>query len=174
MKLAGKRIVFVLPRQGYREEEFDEPQRAAERAGGKVLVAGSCLDWASGLAGGRRPPDLLLGAVRADELDGLLFVGGYGASEYFADRRAHALARAVLAAGKPVGAICYAVSTLAAAGLLEGVEVSGHPDRADHLRACGALLRDAPVTRSGSLLTGRDPAAARPFAAAWTDLLAEG
>ena len=96
--------------------------------------------------GGSCQPDLLYSAVRVEDLDALVFVGGVGASEYFPDRTAHRLAQEAAQAEKLLGAICFASSTLANAGVLEGLEATCFPSREAHLRSKGALPTGAPVT----------------------------
>src|SRR5687768_14609878 len=110
------RAVLVVPHHGYREEELDEPRRALEAAGATVRVASSSLAPATGMQGGTVTPDVLYCAVRTDDLDALVFVGGDGASEFFPDRTAHRLAREALQQGKVVAGICFGAAVLAEAG----------------------------------------------------------
>src|SRR5437588_11818100 len=112
-RLAGKRAVFVIAFRNFRDEELLEPSAALEAEGAKVLVASSALGKASGMLGAEVEPDLLYTAIRLDELDALVFIGGEGAAEYWDDRAAHKLAREAQAKGKVLGAICFAPSTLA-------------------------------------------------------------
>ncbi len=165
-RLDGRRVALVIPHQGYREEELDAPRAALLAEGAEVVVASSSLGAASGMAGARCDPDRLYSALDPDRLDGLVFVGGLGASEYFEDRTAHRLAQDALRAGAVVGAICAAVSTLAEAGLLAGLTVCGDPSRHLHLTAREARVVDEPVRTSSTIVTGRGPADAPAFAQA--------
>ncbi|MCO5170144.1 MAG: DJ-1/PfpI family protein [Planctomycetes bacterium] len=164
--LDGARAVLVVAHHGYREEELEAPRGALEAAGALVRVASSSLAPATGMSGGRAEPDLLYCAVRPDDVDALVFVGGVGAAEFFHDRAAHRLAREALQAGKVVGALCYASSILAEAGLLEGRPATGWPSREAHLRARGAAWTGAAVTVDGRVVTGRGPEDADAFARA--------
>lgn len=164
--LEGKRALLVIAHEGFREEELDAPRRALEGAGARVVVASSSLAPARGMHGGEAAPDLLYCAARVDDLDALVFVGGVGAAEYVPDRTAHRLAREALQQGKVVGAICYAASILAEAGLLEGRPATGWPAREAHLRARGAVWTGEPVTVAGRVVTGRGPDDAEAFARA--------
>lgn len=161
-----RRAVLIVAHHGYREEELDLPRRALEAAGVVCEVASSSLAPATGMQGGQVQPDRLYSAVEVDRLDALVFVGGTGAAEYFPDRTAHRLAREAAARGKVVGAICYAGSILAGAGLLEGRQATAWPTREAHLRSQGALWSGAPVTTAGKIVTGRGPEDAAAFGAA--------
>lgn len=164
--LPGARALLVIAHDGFREEELEAPRRALEAAGARVRVASSSLGPARGAGGGQATPDVLYCAVRPDDLDLLVFVGGEGAAEYFFDHTAHRLAREALQAGKLVGAQGYASSILAEAGLLEGRPATAWPTREAHLRARGAAFTGAPVTVDGRVITGRGPHDAPAFAQA--------
>ncbi|MEZ0227299.1 MAG: DJ-1/PfpI family protein, partial [Planctomycetota bacterium] len=152
-RLAGKRVVFVIAFRSFRDEELLEPRAALDSAGATTLVASSALGTAEGMLGARVEPDLLYTAVRVDDLDALVFVGGEGAAEYWEDRAAHKLAKEAQAKGKLLGAICFAPSTLANAGLLEGRKASCFATRKGHLVARGAIVTNEPVTTDGRLVT---------------------
>ncbi len=171
-RLAGKRAVFVIAFRNFRDEELLEPKAALEAAGAKTLVASSALGAAEGMLGARVTPDLLYTAIRLDELDALVFVGGEGAAEYWDDRAAHELAKKAQAQGKVLGAICFAPSTLANAGLLEGRRATCFATRKGHLLARGAIFTGEPATRDGKLVTGEGPAAAKAFGEALVQALA--
>ena len=170
-RLAGKRAVFVIAFRGFRDEELLEPRAALDAAGAKTLVASSALGTAEGMLGARVATDLLYTAVRVDDLDALVFVGGEGAAEYWEDRAAHKLAKEAHAKGKLLGAICFAPSTLANAGLLEGRKAACFATRKGHLVARGAIVVAEPVVRDGQLVTAEGPAAAKAFGEALVQAL---
>jgi protease I len=62
-------------------------------------------------------------------------------------------------ADKPVGAICHGPQVLAAAGVLEGREITSYPPVRSEVEAAGCTWVDG-VVRDGNLLTGRN----------WSDL----
>ena len=90
---------------------------------------------------------------------------------FFDDAAAHELARAQLTGGRVLSAICIAPSTLAHAGLLEGVSATAFPSQEDDLREHGALWTGEPVTRDGLVITGNGPEAATEFGEAIGDAL---
>jgi protease I len=167
----SKRVVLVIAHSGYCEQELEAPLAALKRAKIEVEVASSSLAPATGMGGTTHTLDLLYSAVDPVACDALVFVGGTGASEYFHDRTAHALARAALEGGRLVGAICYGPSILANAGVLEARRATCDPSRALHLRAKGVEVVDEPVVLDGALLTGRGPDDAEAFAKALVEAL---
>ena len=70
-----------------------------------------------------------------------------------------------------LAAICIAPTTLAHAGLLDGVRATAFPDREDDLRAHGAVWTGAPVTVDGRIITGNGPEAAADFGEAIAEAL---
>jgi protease I len=169
--LEGRSVLFVIAHRGFRDEELLVPRRIIEEAGARVAVASSALGPASGMMGAEVEPDLLYSAARAKEWDGLVLVGGVGATEYFPDRTAHRLARDAVAEGKVVGAICYAGSILAEAGVLDGRSATAFPTRKDHLLSKGAKFTGEAVTRDGRVVTASGPEAAEAFGRALVEAL---
>ena len=171
-RLDGKRVVFVIGFRGFRDEELLEPMKVLSEAGATVKVASSALGTAEGMLGATVNVDLLYTAVRVEDLDALVFVGGEGAAEYWSDKAAWKLAKDAQAREKLLGAICFAPSTLANAGLLEGRRVTVFPTRRGHLSAKGAILVPEPVVRDGRLVTADGPQSARAFGDALAEALA--
>src|SRR5690554_8212910 len=109
------------------------------------MTASTTTGWAEGKLGARVRPDILLSEVKAVEIDLLVFVSGGGAEQYFDDPVAHGLAKASVAAGKPVAAICIAPLILACAGLLGWKRATVYVDGACELEKVGAVYTGKPV-----------------------------
>ncbi|HHU81983.1 MAG TPA: DJ-1/PfpI family protein [Firmicutes bacterium] len=159
----GKKAVLVIAEKVFRDEEYLVPKEVLEEAGIKVLTASTTREWAEGKLGARVRPDLLLGEVKTEEIDLLVFVGGGGAEQYFDDPVAHGLAKAMVSAGKPVAAICIAPVILARAGLLKGKRATVYIDGAGDLKEAGAVYTGKPVETDGLLITANGPEAAGDF-----------
>ncbi|MDD5255697.1 MAG: DJ-1/PfpI family protein [Candidatus Omnitrophica bacterium] len=158
-----KKAVMVIAPEKFRDEELLEPKEVLEKAGIAVSVASMRLDGCRGTLGTQYKADMLFRDVRSGDYDAFIFVGGAGASVYWDDPSAHALAVEAAKKNKIVAAICIAPVTLAKAGLLQGKRATVWPSEASQLTAAGARYSASPVEKDGNIITGSGPAAAREF-----------
>ncbi|HYG89865.1 MAG TPA: isoprenoid biosynthesis glyoxalase ElbB [Azospirillum sp.] len=106
-----------------------------------------------------------LAGFRADDVDALIFPGGFGAVKNLStfafkgpdctvNPDVEAAVRAMKAAGKPIGALCIAPAILAKLLGAEGVEltIGSDPGTAEALRSLGATHRD---TTHGEIVVDR-------------------
>ena len=141
-----------------------------------------------------------LAGVVASDFDAVFYPGGHGPLWDLAeDANSIALIEAMLAAGKPVAAVCHApgvlrhVKTPAGASLVEGKDVTGFSNTEEEAvgltQVVPFLVQDflkgdggnytktsdwAPfVVRDGLLITGQNPASSEPAAKALLALLNE-
>lgn len=169
--LSGKKVLMVIAADGFQDEEFGQPYNLLTKLGATVKIACSRRDKAQGKFGRQVTPDLLIGECKADDYDAIVFIGGPGASEYFNNPEAHALARAAAAKDKVLGAICIAPVTLANAGVLKGRKATVFPSEQDQLVSQGARLARQNVVVDGRIVTAAGPQAAREFAEALARLM---
>jgi len=169
--LSGKKVVMIIASRNFRDEEFNEPYRLLKNSGAEVTIASSSLEQAVGMLGGTAKPEVLIGDVKAEDYDAVVFVGGSGSSEYFNNPTAHKIAQEAAAAGKVLCAICIAPSTLANAGVLNGKKATCFNSEAGNLKAKGADYTGSPVERDGNIITAQGPNAARDFAKAIAEAL---
>jgi len=160
-----KKVVMIIARKDFRDEELLKPKELLESRGAQVTVACSSLDEATGMLGAKVKPDLLLDDVKAEDFNAIVFVGGVGAKEYWDDPKAHALAKEAVARDKVLAAICLAPVTLANAGVLEGRQATVWASESEKIVAKGASYRDAALVRDGKILTSNGPEAAQQFGA---------
>jgi len=172
--LKGKKAVFVIAPTKYRDEELKEPMAILQARGCAVTVASSTLKPVKGMRGRVAKPTVLLAEVKAEDYDAIVFVGGSGAKVYFDDATAHALAKAGVAKGKLVAAICIAPCILARAGVLKGKTATayGWLNRRT-LRKHGARTVKDDVVRDGKIITANGPEAAKRFGQFLAQSLAE-
>jgi protease I len=173
LALAEKRVVMVLASQQFRDEELRQPREMLQEMGAQVLLASSTLEQCRGMLGMEAKPDLLLDSLRAEDFDAIVFIGGAGAREYWADTTAHHLARAALDSGKVVGAICIAPVTLANAGVLSGRRATVWSSERGTLEEAGAIYTGADVEVDGRLVTANGPGAADEFGRRLVQVLLE-
>ena len=173
-KIEGKKIVMIFARENFRDEELEEPRVLLEKQGGEVTLASSSLEEARGMLGARVTPDILVGDVKVEEYDAVVFVGGSGASEYWEDPVAHEIARKAVGLGKLVCAICIAPVTLANAGVLEGRKAAVFGSERGKLEAKGGIYTNSSVEVDGNIITADGPGSAGKFGKAIMKALANG
>ena len=164
INLKGTKAVFIIAKNNFQDEELAVPEQYLSERACNVKIASTGLGEARGMLGATVQPDMLYTDIKPADFDLIVFVGGSGASCYFDDSKSHQIARAAVADGKLLGAICIAPSTLARAGVLKGVKATCFPSQRRDLRNHGAVVEDAPVVRDGNIITAVGPEAAGQFA----------
>jgi protease I len=154
---------MVIAPSVFRDEEYAEPKAILEARGAEVTTASVAPGECIGKLGMRATATLSVADAVHRNWDAVLFIGGAGAQVFFDDAAAHELARQQVQSGRVLSAICIAPSTLARAGLLEGVCATAFPDREDDLKSHGAIWTGEPVTVDGQIITGNGPDAATSF-----------
>lgn len=165
-------VLMVVAQSQFRDEEFVEPRHALEDAGHRVVIASAAAGPCLGVNGSSVRATLGLAEVRADRFDGVVFIGGPGASAFFDDPHAHRVAVEFARAGKVLGAICVAPVILAAAGVLAGRRVTVFPSERDTLLARKALPQRQDVVIDGKVVTASGPKHAAAFGKALVEVLA--
>ena len=83
--------------------------------------------------------------------------GGFGPDSLRLDPNMVALTRDLVAAGKPVAAICHGPSLLVSADVLRGRRATSYAAVRDDVRNAGADWVDEPVVVDGPIITSRVP-----------------
>lgn len=169
--LQGKKALIIVAAEGFQDREFSPTYELLIKLGATVKIACSRKAPARGKFGLQLQPDLLIAECQAADYDAVVFIGGPGATEYFDNVQAQALARAALANGKILGAICIAPAILARAGVLKGKKATVFPSEEDQLVSQGAQLVKQNVVLDGKIVTAPGPQAAQDFAEALARLL---
>lgn len=162
-KLRGKKVVMIIAEKDFRDEELLEPKRILEEQGANVTVASTTLNKATGMFGAKAKPEILVGQIKVDNYDAIIFIGGAGASQYWNDSTAHSIAREAVQKDKILCAICIAPVTLANAGLLSGKKATVWTSERAKLEAKGASYTGEAVETAGKIITGSGPHAAGEF-----------
>jgi len=162
---------MVIAPDQFRDEEYSHPKHLLESRGHEVITASVAPGPCRGKLGMMAQATRAMRDLTAQELDGVAFIGGAGASVYFDDPDAHALATALHDSGGVVAAICIAPSTLARAGLLRGRNATCFPSQESDIVAHGATYTAAPVETDGRIVTASGPEAAYDFGNRIADLL---
>jgi protease I len=161
--LENKKILFILPPNNFRDEEYLEPKKVLENRGAEVVTTANGVNRTIGMQGLEVKMDIKLKDIEVDDYDALVFVGGSGASVYFNDSKIHDLVKEAVKKHKVVSAICIAPAILANAGLLVGKRATAFPTQENTLLAKGANFTGEKVTRDGKIITASGPAAAAKF-----------
>lgn len=173
------KILMVVPPENYRDIELEVPQKHFQGKGFEVKVASTRKGECKGADGGTVNADFALGEVDADAYDAVVFVGGPGTLMIRNDPAAIELAKNAAAEGKVVGAICWACTTLAKAGVLRGKKATvwvGNDaeygmDTEKVMEKFGAEYQEKGVVVDGKFVTADGPGSAQEFAEAISGLL---
>lgn len=169
--LSGRRILIIVPHQGYRDEEFLKPDKIFKRVGMTITIASSDTTEAEGVNGHRVKPDLLLSKANAQDYDVILLIGGQGAKGYWDDPATQKLVREAVTAGKVLGATSSAPVTLARAGVLQGKKAAVLAEDASEVTKHGALVSGNSTEVDGRIVTSSGPEASRALSEAIIKLL---
>jgi protease I len=111
--------------------------------------------------------------VHADQVDALLFPGGYSPDALRLHPPTLDLVRTCHEKGKILAAICHGPWVLISAGVLGGRRVTGYAAVRDDSINAGAEWVDQPAVRDGNVITGRVPDDLPEFCQAIVDALSE-
>ena len=98
-----------------------------------------------------------LEALNIDQIDCLLFPGGYSPDALRLHAGTLKLVGECHQHGKLLAAICHGPWVLISAGLMAGKQATGYAAVKDDLVNAGAKFLDVPAVKDGNILTGRVP-----------------
>lgn len=174
-QLTGKKVLIVVPRTQFREEEVFEPQRILERDGAEVVIASTAEGTCRGMRDGMIEARVALGDVQAADYDALVIAGGSSVPEFFwKDKKLAELAASMAEADKVVAAISLSTVVLAKAKILEGKNATVYflPEALEELKSNGAVYVKDKVVVEGKVITAEGPKEARGFGNAIAGALA--
>jgi protease I len=174
-KLAGKRVLIVIPPTQFRDEEFFEPKKILEAGGAALTVASTSLRPCYGTRGGLVQSQLAIADAKADDFDALVLCGGPSVPEFFwNDKKLQELAAAFAAAGKVVAAISLSTVVLARAKLLSGRQATVYflPQAILELKNGGATYSSEPLIVQDKLILAEGPPESTRFGQAIAAALA--
>lgn len=166
-RLQGTRVALVIAPEQFRDEELFTPQEKLQQAGAQTEIAASKLDEAEGMLGGTAKPQTLIKDLKAQDLDGLVVVGGMGSPQHlWNDKDLHKVIKELSEANKVVASICLSGAVLANAGVLSGKKATvwEMPESVKALEDGKATYVNQPVVQDGKVITANGPEAAAEFA----------
>ncbi|MEW6528527.1 MAG: DJ-1/PfpI family protein [Candidatus Micrarchaeota archaeon] len=164
-----KAIVVIAPKN-FQDYEFLQTIEELKKAGVEVeiisTIKGKCIG-----VGGSVVEAKTISDIKTNEFDSLVFIDGSGTPVVRADKKMIALAEKFFMDGKIIGAICFAPTILAKAGILKGKQATvwigfdpEYSKTTDYvLREAGAILMNLPVVEDKTIITANGPPAARAF-----------
>ena len=167
----AKRAALIVASQNFRDEELFETKRALDAAGVQTVIASTRIGIVRGTLGNIAEANILVGQLRVEDLDAIVFIGGPGAVEYVANPAALNLAREAVRQRKILAAIDTAPSILANAGVLTGVRATSFLSERNRLILAGAVYTGIPVEQDRLIITSSGPVASIQFGRAIADAL---
>lgn len=165
------KILMVVAKEGFRDEELFIPKEIFEKEGYSVHVTSTDSGICKGSLGGTIEVFEEYDEISLTPFDAVVFVGGSGASSYFEDPVAHHIAQEMHSDNKLVCAICIAPVILAKADLLIGVKATVFPSGKNDLINYGCNYSEDDVVVDGRIITANGPKAAESFAKKICELL---
>lgn len=166
-----KQAVFITAPEIFRDEEYYKPKKILEDAGIQVVTASTKVGEITGKLGFKAESSMLLEDVKVSDFDAIVYIGGAGASVFFADPNALKLANEFYQDKKIVAAICIAPTILANAGILNEKKATVFPDGKDALIKGGAQYTANSLEIDGNIITANGPEAADVFGKAIAETL---
>ncbi len=164
-KLSGKKVAMIVANR-YEDVELLYPILRLNEEGAEILVA-PVGDDVKGMFGhpvpipvmrdGNRYTTVPIEQLSAEDIDCLLFPGGYSPDQVRLHEGTLELVRECDRQGKLLTAICHGPWVLISAGVIKGKRATGYVGVRDDLVNAGADFMDVPAVRDGNIITGRVP-----------------
>lgn len=148
---------LIVSADGFEDSELRVPLLGLRQEGIAVEVASIRPGRIRGKHGDEVEVDRLLEEVRPEEYDLLVLPGGKAPALLRGERKALEIARAFMAANKPVAAICHGPQILVSAGVMTGRRATCYETLAAELKNAGARYVDDEVVVDRNLVTSRQP-----------------
>lgn len=148
---------LILSADNFEDSELLVPLYRLQEAGYTVEVAATARGSIVGKHGYSVPVDKTFAEVDAAAYVVLILPGGKAPAAIRHEPKVQAIAKAFMAADKPVAAICHGPQILISAGLLVGRRATCYRSVTEELQAAGARYEDREVVVDGRLVTSRQP-----------------
>ena len=169
-----KTIAMIIAPENYREQEFEIPYNFFTRNGARVDVFSTRKGMARGASGGSFDVKNSLNELKVENYDAIVFIGGPGTPILRRDENAAEIAMKAYSSGKVVAGICWSVTILAKAGILEGKKATvwfgTDPEygmtTAQFIEKQGGRYEKKGLVVDGRIITADGPANAEGYAKA--------
>jgi len=173
VNLEGKKVLFIIAQENFRDEELTRPKKILEDLGAKVIVSSITTDEARGMLGMKILPDVAVRDVNPNDYDALIVVGGSGSPKLADYPEVLNVIRRFDELKKSIGAICLGPTVLAKAGVLNGVLATVYATdwSVSTLERNGATYVDKNVVVDGRIITANGPTSADEFGKKFAEVL---
>lgn len=157
---------MVIAPEKFRDEELFEPLQVFQSKNIATQVVSTTTGQHKGVLGRVMTTTKTIEGVNPDDFDAIVIVGGGGSRDYlWNNEKLLELLKEFNSMGKITAAICISPAVLAQAGLLTGKKATVFPDdeAIAVLQQKGAIYLDEAVILDGTVITGRNPDAAKEF-----------
>jgi protease I len=156
MDLNGRKVAVMIGKH-FEDREASGPIDFLRKEGAKVVTVGRDACDVKGLHGTTIAVEKSFEDVSAEDFDALVIPGGKSPAHLRKYVPAVEFVRRFAATGRPVAAICHGGQMLAAAGLVDGVTMTGYPGIKEEMEEAGARFVDREVVIDGNFITSRRP-----------------
>ena len=115
------KVIMVVSQKGFQDEEFYDMKKIFESKWVLTFGASQLKVLAYGVAGKDLLPNMDISEIKVHEYDGIVFIGGEGASSFHNNPQILQLAKEFFSEKKIVSALDHAVPILLNAGLIDSV-----------------------------------------------------
>ena len=161
------KVLMIISKKDFRDEEFNEPHEVFEANSAVVDVASTEKGDCIGKFGTQAVADRSLEQVDVEDYFAIVVVGGPGSKSLVGNKKLEEILKIANDRRIVIGAICYAPVILAKAGLLESKRSTvwnkdGQQQKI--IEDAGATFVPEPVVVDGLLVTANGPEVATKFA----------
>ena len=154
----AKRVAVLLA-EGFEDSELEQPVNTLKDAGHRVVIVGeeadASLEGKQGEVTART--DAAIDDCRELDFDALLIPGGWSPDHLRTNQAMVRFVREMVAADKPVAAVCHGPQLLIEADVVRGKRMTSFESVRTDLKNAGAEVVDEEVVVDGSFITSRTP-----------------
>ncbi|PDP88163.1 peptidase C56 [Glycomyces fuscus] len=160
--LNGRRVA-ILAADGVEQVELVKPREALREEGADIDLVSLKPGRIQAMNGDIEPADTfevdrVVSEVGADDYDALVVPGGtVNPDNLRSDENAVGFVRDLVAAGKPVAAICHGPWILVEADVVRGRKVTSYPSLRTDIRNAGGTVVEEEVVTDQGITTSRNP-----------------
>jgi protease I len=156
MELSGKKIAALIG-EGFQDQEALEPIDFLKSEGAEVTIVGESKGKVGGLHGAVLEIEKTFEDSDPVTFHAIFIPGGRSPAYLRKFPEAIGFVKTFAGLGRPVFAICHAGQLLAAAGLVEGLTLTGSPGIKEEMERAGADFVDQPTVVDRNILSSRLP-----------------